>query len=119
MTGYNLPDGCTSAEVDAQCGPDVPDRPKEADQINWKQAGEDAIRNMTEADKAEQLREWTDYRLAVVFDQIVRDQTNWLPLASLGTLIASDGLTRTALNELRDQQADLAEQHFLETGEFK
>ena len=22
MNGYNLPDGCTSAEVDKQCGPD-------------------------------------------------------------------------------------------------
>ncbi len=25
MNGYNLPDGCTSAEVDAQCGPDEPE----------------------------------------------------------------------------------------------
>ena len=87
--------------------------------VDWKEVGEQAIRDMSEADKAEQLREWNDYRLSAVFDTLVCEVTDWIPYPDWGTAIGRNGALLNALKELRDHQAELARQHFLDTGEME
>ena len=92
-------------------------RETDANSIDWNQIGEDAINNFSEADKADQLREFADYRLAALFDMAIRELTNWNPRVNS----INEGTCRypveVGLKQIRETQADLAKAHFLETGE--
>jgi hypothetical protein len=70
-------------------------------------------------DWTEQLRGWNDYRLSAVFDTLVCEVTDWIPYPDWGTAIGRNGALLNALKELRDHQAELARQHFLDTGEME
>ena len=94
------------------------ERQEEADKIDWKQAGEDAIRNMSESDKADQLRELEDHVLARCFDSLVMNLTDWIPYRFIEQCNVDIDATCT-LQTIRDEQSALAEAHFLKTGEWK
>lgn len=88
--------------------------------VNWKQVGEDRIRDMSESDKADLLREEMDHRLAAFFDRAVLDLTDWVPVRHPIDRAANiDNIVLWALQTIRDDQAALAEEHYLETGEME
>jgi hypothetical protein len=115
MTDTRLPEGTTLQMIDNQCGDE--ERESDANSINWNQIGEDAIRNFSEADKADQVREWADYRLAALFDMAVVQITNWYPRIPQYEQASSNLYIEYGLKDIREVQADLARKHFLETGE--
>jgi hypothetical protein len=91
-------------------------READADCINWDQIGEDAIRNFSEADKADQMREWADYRLAALFDMAVRELTNWNPRVNSINEGTVNYPVEVGLKDIRETQADIARENFMDTG---
>ena len=94
-------------------------REAEAAKIDWKEVGEQAIRDMSEADKADQLRDWPDYRLADLFDLAVVHLTNWYPRINSINRGTNEHLVELGLKSIRDHQAELAKEHFMKTGELE
>jgi hypothetical protein len=92
-------------------------READADCINWKQIGEDAIRDFNQSDKADQVREMPDYRLAKLFDMAIVQITNWYPRTNTIHEGTNNFSVEVGLKQIREKQADLAKAHFMETGE--
>jgi hypothetical protein len=91
-------------------------READADCINWDQIGEDAICNFSEMEKADQLREFADYRLAALFDMAIRELTNWNPRVNSINEGTVNYPVEVGLKDIRETQADIARENFMETG---
>jgi hypothetical protein len=89
--------------------------------VDWKEVGERAIRSMSDNDKVEQMENSiAHHHLARVFDFIVLELTDWIPMPnSIDRAADVDWDVQHALHKIRDHQAELARQHFLETGELE
>ena len=94
------------------------EREAEAAKIDWKEVGEDHIRDFTEDEKADAISQLKPWELANVFDYLVMQTTDWIPNEPF-KFTNLDVSVKDYLKVIRDNQAALAEDHYLKTGEME
>lgn len=93
-------------------------REKEAEHIDWNLAGEERLNNFTPDEKAEQIRAMSDSSLTAVFNLLVSLQMRWNPAYGTDQWIRDELIIGNAMNMIRAEQADLARDEFIETGQW-